>query len=91
MKQACAMEQFFTAHIQKHITHIHHVLDAEYSITIHSLPKTITYQLAVSNCEADGKKLCSSKTLCKDGKTPFPGDHWVPVADNYNEWMQIGK
>lgn len=59
------------------------------------MPKTISYQLAVSNCKADGNELCSSKTICKDGKTPYsgviPGNHWVPVADNYNEWIQIGK
>jgi hypothetical protein len=68
--------------------------DVEYSIAVTKVPKTLSYQQAVSNCQANGKELCSSKAICKDGK-PYlgviPGDHWVPVADSPNEWMQIGK
>ena len=69
--------------------------DVEYSIQGKIVQKTLSYQQAVLNCEADGKELCSSKTICKDGKTPYsgviPGDHWVPVADSSNEWLQIGN
>ena len=69
--------------------------DVEYSIQGKIVQKTLSYQQAVLNCEADGKELCSSKTICKDGKTPYtgviPGDHWVPVADSSNEWVQIGN
>ena len=64
-------------------------------ITLESLANTITYQEATSSCKSDGKELCSSKMICKDGKTPYEGiksgDHWAPVADSFNEWIQIGK
>ena len=64
-------------------------------ITLKSVANTITYQEATSSCESDGKELCSSKVICKDGKTPYggikSGDHWAPVADSSNQWIQIGK
>jgi hypothetical protein len=67
----------------------------EYSIAVKLVTETISYQQAISNCKLDEKELCSSKTICKDGKIPYsgviPGDHWVPVADSFNEWIQIGK
>ena len=59
------------------------------------MANSISYQQAASSCESDGKELCNSKAICKDGKTPFggvrSGDHWVPVVDSSNEWIQIGK
>jgi hypothetical protein len=67
----------------------------EYSIAVKLVTNTISYQQATSICTSDEKELCSSKTICKDGKIPYsgviPGDHWVPVADSSNEWIQIGK
>ena len=64
-------------------------------ITLESVENTITYQEATSSCKSDGKELCSSKMICKDSKTPYEGiksgDHWAPVADSFNEWIQIGK
>ena len=66
----------------------------EDSITIKAVSNTISYQQALMNCKADGKEICTSKEICKDGKTPeggpLPGDKWVPVKDSYNEWLQIG-
>ena len=71
----------------------HILISAE--ITLKSVANTITYQEASSSCKSDGKELCSSKVICKDGKTPYEGvksdDHWAPVADSFNEWIQIGK
>ena len=59
------------------------------------MANSISYQQAASSCKSDGKELCNSKAICKDGKTPFggvrSGDHWVPVVDSSNEWIQIGK
>ena len=58
-----------------------------------SVANSISYQQAASSCKSNGKELCNSKAICKDGKTPFggirSGDHWVP--DSSNEWIQIGK
>ncbi|CAB4024572.1 Hypothetical predicted protein, partial [Paramuricea clavata] len=64
-------------------------------ITIKAASNRISYQKGLAKCQADGKGLCTSKTICKDNKTPYSGplsgDHWVPVKDSYNEWLQIGK
>ena len=66
----------------------------ENSLTIKAVSNTVSYQQAVVNCEDDGKQLCTSKEICEDGKTPnsgpIQGDHWVPVNDSFNEWLQIG-
>jgi hypothetical protein len=70
-------------------------LPLEDGITIKAASNRISYQQSLAKCQADGKGLCTSKTICKDNKTPhsgpLPGDHWVPVNDSYNEWLQIGK
>ena len=59
------------------------------------MANTMSYQQATSSCKSDGKEVCSSKVICKDRKTPYggikSGDHWVPVADSFNEWIQIGR
>lgn len=59
------------------------------------VPNTITYRNALANCKSGGRELCTSKAICKDGKTPYQGvvsgDHWVPIKDSFNEWIQIGK
>jgi hypothetical protein len=66
----------------------------ENSVTIKAVSNTVSYQQAVANCKADGKQLCTSKEICEDGNTPnsgpIAGDHWVPVKDSFNEWLQIG-
>ena len=71
------------------------ISDVEYSITVEKVPKNISYQQAILNCARDEKELCNSKAVCKNGRTPYsgviPGDHWVPVSDSSNEWVQIGK
>ncbi|XP_028412026.1 uncharacterized protein LOC114534753 [Dendronephthya gigantea] len=68
--------------------------DAEYAITVKTVPKTLSYEQAILNCKSDGKLLCNSQTICKNG-VPYtgviPGDHWVPVSDSANEWAQIGN
>ncbi|CAB4019913.1 Hypothetical predicted protein, partial [Paramuricea clavata] len=65
----------------------------EDDITIKAASNTISYQQGLAKCQVDGKGLCTSKTICKDNKTPYngplSGDHWVPVGDSYNEWLQI--
>ena len=59
-----------------------------------SVTSKITYNEAASDCKSNGKQLCNSKEICKDGKTPVSGvvagDHWVPVKDSSNEWLQLG-
>jgi hypothetical protein len=70
-------------------------LPLEDGITIKAASNRISYRQGSANCEADGKRLCTSKKICKDDNTPHGGpvygDHWVPVRDSYNEWLQIGK
>ena len=59
------------------------------------MPNTVSYQQARTSCRNDNKDLCSSNEICKDGKTPhsgpLSGDHWTPVSDSQNEWLQIGN
>ena len=70
------------------------LLHAENSISIKAVSNTVSYQQAAANCKADSKELCTSKEICEDGKTPnsgpITGDHWIPVKDSLNEWLQIG-
>jgi hypothetical protein len=70
-------------------------LISEIGILVKSVASTITYQQADSNCKSDGKQLCNSNEICKNGKMPvsgvISGDHWVPVRNGLNEWMQVGK
>lgn len=46
-------------------------------------------------CWEDKMILCTSSEICRDGTTPhggvIDGDHWVPISDNYNDWIQVGK
>ncbi|XP_046863986.1 uncharacterized protein LOC124457861 [Xenia sp. Carnegie-2017] len=55
---------------------------------------TLTYSSAAATCKKDGKELCPSYFICRDGKYPVGpvriGDHWVPIKDDYNQWIQIG-
>ena len=59
-----------------------------------SVSSSVTYDQSVLNCISNGKRLCNSKEICIDGKTPvsgaISGDHWVPINDDSNEWIQIG-
>lgn len=68
------------------------ILDTGFLVT--SVSSSVTYNQAVLNCKYNGKRLCNSKEICIDGKTPvsgaISGDHWVPINDNSNEWIQIG-
>ena len=56
---------------------------------------TTTYSGAMDICLQRNMRLCSTKEICRDGKTPYGGvingNHFVPVSDNYNHWIQIGK
>ena len=62
---------------------------------VKSVSSHITYLSAKTTCKADGKQLCPSFVICRDGKYPVGpvrfGDHWTPVKDAYNQWLQIGK
>ncbi|XP_046863701.1 uncharacterized protein LOC124457510 [Xenia sp. Carnegie-2017] len=62
---------------------------------VKSLSSDITYLSAKTTCKADGKQLCPSFVICRDGKYPVGpvrfGDHWTPVKDAYNQWLQIGN
>ncbi|XP_046864263.1 uncharacterized protein LOC124458255 [Xenia sp. Carnegie-2017] len=55
---------------------------------------TLTYSSAAATCKKDGKELCPSYFICRDGKYPVGpvriGNHWVPVKDDKNQWIQIG-
>ncbi|XP_046864156.1 uncharacterized protein LOC124458107 [Xenia sp. Carnegie-2017] len=55
---------------------------------------TLTYSSAAATCKKDGKELCPSYFICRDGKYPVGpvriGNHWVPVKDDNNQWIQIG-
>lgn len=62
------------------------------------LPNTMTYEYGMEYCWKDKRRLCSSVEICPvspSRKVPvggvINGDHWVPVSDKYNEWIQIGK
>ena len=61
---------------------------------VKTVTSSITYSQSVSNCQSDGKRLCNAKEICSNGKTPvtgaISGDHWVPINDDSNEWIQIG-
>ena len=61
---------------------------------VKTVTSSITYNQSVSNCQNDGKRLCNAKEICRDEKTPvsgdISGDHWVPINDDSNEWIQIG-
>ncbi|XP_028407321.1 uncharacterized protein LOC114529953 isoform X2 [Dendronephthya gigantea] len=70
------------------------MMDAEYTINAKTVAPTISYQEATAICKADGKVLCGSNVICKGGRPHngfLSGDHWVPVIDSYNEWIQIGN
>lgn len=49
-----------------------------------------TWQMAKDSCEQDGNKLATKKEVIDYISTPVNGDNWVPVADNPNDWVQIG-
>jgi hypothetical protein len=65
------------------------------SIALKRVSSTISYDQASSICKNEGKELCKSKEICRGNNKPYlgpiPGDHWVPVIDSSNEWLQIGK
>ncbi|XP_077970626.1 uncharacterized protein LOC120328336 isoform X2 [Styela clava] len=68
-----------------------------------SLP-SITWGKAEKQCELDGQQLCSFEDLCnlptidklnmstyKSYMLPLSGSHWIPIADEYNEWLFVGN
>ena len=63
-------------------------------IVTKELPLTMTYQEAMVSCINDDLRLCSSMEICRDGKNVVGGTvksyQYVPVADYYNRWIQIG-
>ena len=56
---------------------------------------TMTWASAKAHCESLGRRLCrASEILDASGKFifgPMAGDHWTPVLDAENEWVQIGE
>lgn len=59
--------------------------------------KSLTWQTSKTFCEALGLELCGSSNLCQStggGKVlkvdVIPGDHWAPVSDSSNEWVEVG-
>ena len=55
---------------------------------------TMTYQDGMDTCINDDLRLCSSMEICRDDKNVIGGSvkdlFYVPVADYYNRWIQIG-
>jgi hypothetical protein len=69
-------------------------LISEIGIFLKFVASNVTYSQAVSTCQSDGKRLCNSNEICINGKPAsgvISGDHWVPVKNAFNEWMEIGK
>ena len=75
--------------------YISSIFYTESDVTLETLPNTITYDDVAINCWSDQRRLCSSKEICKNGNTSLwgvvAGDHWIPVMDSPNDWIQIGK
>nr|XP_039263125.1 uncharacterized protein LOC120339116 isoform X1 [Styela clava] len=64
---------------------------------MHFLGHTVTWNTAKTFCHVTGKKLCRTNELCPSNRggrqmihDAIPGDHWVPVLDGSNKWMQAG-
>ena len=60
-----------------------------------TLPGSMTYNDGREACRKINKRLCNSGEICPEqdlliGKI-FTGDHWVPVAEKDDKWMQVGK
>ena len=58
------------------------------------IPFTYTYNMAITACLGIGKRLCTKIEICPDG-SPLYGvnpnsDLWTPIADDYNNWVQLG-
>lgn len=59
-----------------------------------SLGKAATYATLQQHCEDQNMRLCSASEVCR-GTSPYfgviRGDHWTPVNDRTNEWVEIGN
>ena len=77
-------------------TYTHYIMPflIDTGFVLKSVSSSVTYNQSVLNCISNGKRLCNSKEICIDGNTPvsgaISGDHWVPINDDSNEWIQIG-
>ena len=60
------------------------------------LGHAMSWQTAKERCEEMGMRLCYARELFDRefkfifGATRVMGDHWTPVLDGENEWVQIG-
>lgn len=55
------------------------------------LGSRLRYDQAQDFCSARGNQLCTIGQLCGGPRFDvIPGDHWVPIADAENEWIQVG-
>ena len=65
------------------------------AVSASTLGCTMTWTSAKEYCESLGRRLCrASEILDASGKFifgPMAGDHWTPVLDAENEWVQIGE
>ena len=65
------------------------------AVSASTLGCTMTWASAKAHCESLGRRLCrASEILDASGKFifgPMAGDHWTPVLDAENEWVQIGE
>eukprot|EP01065_Artemidia_motanka_P001438 TRINITY_DN1064_c1_g1_i1.p1 TRINITY_DN1064_c1_g1~~TRINITY_DN1064_c1_g1_i1.p1 ORF type:complete len:827 (+),score=245.43 TRINITY_DN1064_c1_g1_i1:109-2589(+) len=68
----------------------------------HTLPPNVTWYSAAAHCASRGLRLCGAAELCTASDTgsalslipeapEINAEHWTPVADDTNDWIQIGN
>jgi hypothetical protein len=64
-------------------------------IVIKEISMKMTYQDGMDACLNDDLRLCSSMEICRNGMNVTGGSlrdiYWVPIADYYNRWINIGE
>ncbi|CAK8692088.1 unnamed protein product [Clavelina lepadiformis] len=68
-----------------------------------SFEPTLSWMFAAQQCSSDTTRLCLLSELCQIdtddnvdlnhfhfSDLPFDEDHWVPIADEYDDWVYVG-
>jgi hypothetical protein len=72
----------------------------DFDIRIPAGRPTKSYSDMKGYCESQGKRLCESTEICDMGSrtviqpeltSEFPGDNWIAVGDEPNEWLTLNR
>ena len=72
----------------------------DFEVRIPAGRPTKSYDDMKGYCESQGKRLCESTEICDMGSrtviqpeltSEFPGDNWIAVSDEPNEWLTLNR